>query len=352
MSTSSGTSSGTVPSTAIWTGGQYSLVRAFASAILAWLLLESAFASGPGWYFPASLAVAAIALGAGSGGRALAVVFASLLPFGVSGSIDSSTILLACAWLMLHVALPIAPYGSLAAHGRSDPGGTWSMPRWYGACWTLLFVVTRLAAGMQATMDGQLWLAAAFVLPAVLMLAPSTALAAWCLSLAIELCLVAVGDAGLTAAVLLHLFTLQPKWMARHDDDATAVVFYDGECALCHAAVRFLLAEDVAPPRFRIAPLQGSSFVQRVPERIRFTRPDSIVVARGSEVLLRGDAMIAILDSLGGLWKVVAVVLGLLPRSAVNSAYDAVAARRHRWFGRTADSCPLMPATLRGRIDP
>lgn len=339
-------------SAAGWTGGQYSLVRTLASATLAWLLFEGVFSAGELWYFPASLVIAALALGVGLGGRGLALVLASLLPFGGAPSADSYAIALAGFWLLLHSGLPNAPYGSLAARGRSDPAGAWSMPGWYPFSWQTVFVVTRLYAGMQATMDGHTWLAAAFVLAAFLVLAPSTALAAWSISLAVELYGVAGGAGSLTAAALLHLFALQPAWMARRDDDTSAVVFYDGECALCHGAVRFLLAEDPDPPRFRIAPLQGASFVQRIPERIRFTRPDSIVVARGSEVLLRGDAVIAILDALGGLWKIVAALLQLLPRAVVNSAYDAVAARRHRWFGRTTGTCPLMPPTLRSRVEP
>ena len=337
---------------AAWTGGQYSLVRAAAATLLAFLLLESVFAAGEFWYFPASLVVAAVALGLGLGGRALTVLFATLLPFAGTASADSGAITLATAWLFLHLGLPVAPYGSLAARGRTSPAGAWSMPGWYPFCCQTLFVVTRLVAGMQATMDGHTWLAAAFVLPAVLALVPATALAAWSISLAVELYVAFGGDAGLAAVGLLHLLTLQPAWIPRPDDDTAATVFYDGTCALCHAAVRFLLAEDLAPPRFRIAPLQGSTFLERVPERVRITRPDSIVVARGNEVLLRGNAVIAILDGLGGIWRVVAAFLDLLPRALVNAAYDAVARRRHRWFGRTPDSCPLMPAALRSRIDP
>ena len=61
--------------------------------------------------------------------------------------------------------------------------------------------------------------------------------------------------------------------------------------------------------------------------------------------------MIAILHTLGGLWRLVAALLRILPRSIVDSGYDFVASRRYRWFGRREESCPLMTEAQRVRID-
>jgi len=336
---------------AAWTGGQYSVVRAGAAVMLAGLLLHSTFASGGFDNLAAALAVTALALALGIGGRALAVVFATLLPFGIGESADATTVALAGTWLFLHMGLPRAPYGSLAARGRTDPGGHWSMPAWYPFCCQALFVLTRFGSGMQAVMDGHSYLAAAFVVPGVLALAPPSALLAWSLSLLVEFWLALGGDLSFGAVVFLHLLTFQPAWIARRESDEPATVFYDGSCALCHAAVRFLLAEDVEPPRFRIAPLGGQAFAERVPESVRVRRPDSIVLVRGDEVLLRSAAVIAVLDALGGIWGLIAAVLGLLPVSLADAAYDAIAARRYRWFGRRSEACPVMPAAQRTRLD-
>ncbi|MFN2426959.1 MAG: thiol-disulfide oxidoreductase DCC family protein [Candidatus Binatia bacterium] len=336
---------------AAWTGGQYSLVRATAAALVFFLLLEATFAAGAFWYLPASMAVAAVALGLGAGGRPLAALFATLLPFAGIAPEHSGVVLLTTAWLLLHLALPASPYASLPAWGRADPAGPWAMPGWYPFLWQAYFVITRLGLALGAFAEGQAGLAAMFVSGAALTFLPTTAVAGWTISLAAQVSLSLSGNGSMAAAGLLHLLTFQPAWLARRRDEGTATVFYDGSCALCHAAVRFLLSEDRNPPRFRIAPLGESVWLDTVPERVRVSRPDSVVVVRGDEVLMRGSAVIAILEALGGWWRMVGSFLRLAPRSAVDAAYDAVAARRYRWFGRKAESCPLMPAALAGRVE-
>jgi predicted DCC family thiol-disulfide oxidoreductase YuxK len=54
---------------------------------------------------------------------------------------------------------------------------------------------------------------------------------------------------------------------------------------------------------------------------------------------------------LGGAWKVVAVVLGVVPRGLRDFVYDFVARVRFHVFGRREDLCPVMPAELRARFD-
>jgi predicted DCC family thiol-disulfide oxidoreductase YuxK len=36
----------------------------------------------------------------------------------------------------------------------------------------------------------------------------------------------------------------------------------------------------------------------------------------------------------------------------LDAAYDAIAARRYAWFGRKRDSCPVIPVSMRSRIEP
>ena len=56
-------------------------------------------------------------------------------------------------------------------------------------------------------------------------------------------------------------------------------------------------------------------------------------------VLGRSDGVLATLRIVGG-WLVPVSWLLLLPRSWRDAAYDLVAARRYRWFGRL-DACQL-----------
>lgn len=225
------------------------------------------------------------------------------------------------------------------------------MPPWYAAVWRGVFVFALLLFGVQEWWGGSIYLAGPLAAAGLLGMFTRTAPAAWVLSLGAQAAGVYQGDGGMGGLALFHLLTFQPAWVPRAAAGGPSTVFYDGHCALCHGAVRFLVAEDREPARFRLAPLEGTTFAATVPERVRVHRPDSIVVATGGVYLLRGDAVVAILEGLGGMWRLVGEVLRLLPRSVVDRAYDAVASRRLRWFGRKQDSCPRMTATQRGRLD-
>jgi predicted DCC family thiol-disulfide oxidoreductase YuxK len=66
---------------------------------------------------------------------------------------------------------------------------------------------------------------------------------------------------------------------------------------------------------------------------------------------VRSGAVLELLDTLGGLWRVVALAMRLMPVSLRDRAYDTIATRRYRWFGRRDEACPLLPPALRGRIE-
>ncbi len=114
----------------------------------------------------------------------------------------------------------------------------------------------------------------------------------------------------------------------------SAIVFYDGTCALCHGLVRFCLAE---APRdtlaLRFSPLQGITA-----KRYRLGTK-SIAVVRDGVILKEGKAIFFILESLGGTWRAASWVLRLLP---MNVFYRFIARVRYKVFGRKQDSCPLI----------
>ena len=130
-------------------------------------------------------------------------------------------------------------------------------------------------------------------------------------------------------------------------------VFYDGHCGLCHRAVKFILKHDRSGSAFRFAPLQGETIQSRVPADRLASLPDSFVVlTRDGTLLMRSNASLYILQSLGGGWKTLAKVLGVVPRGLRDLAYDFVARIRYRVFGRRDDLCPIVPPDLRARFDP
>ncbi|HXQ26851.1 MAG TPA: DCC1-like thiol-disulfide oxidoreductase family protein [Candidatus Acidoferrales bacterium] len=130
-------------------------------------------------------------------------------------------------------------------------------------------------------------------------------------------------------------------------------LFYDGHCALCHRAVKFVLKRDRSGKLFRFAPLQGPTFQSQVPADRRTGLPDSIVVlTEEGALLVRSDAFLHILRRLGGSWRISAGVLAVVPRPARDLAYDFIARIRYRVFGTRQDSCPIVPPDLRARFDP
>lgn len=129
--------------------------------------------------------------------------------------------------------------------------------------------------------------------------------------------------------------------------------FYDGTCGLCHGAVRFVLARDRGGTAFTFAPLHGETFTAAVPADQRAALPDSVVIRTDAGALLaRSDAAIYVFERLGGLWRVLGRTMRVVPKPARDLAYDFVASRRYRWFGRETSACPIVPQELRSRFHP
>ncbi|HKV05191.1 MAG TPA: DCC1-like thiol-disulfide oxidoreductase family protein [Candidatus Acidoferrales bacterium] len=131
------------------------------------------------------------------------------------------------------------------------------------------------------------------------------------------------------------------------------LLFYDGHCALCHRAVRFVLKHDRTGKAFRFAPLQGATFTLQVPPGQRANLPDSVVVlTRGGKLLVRSNAFLHIFRRLGGGWKILAGVLAVIPRPLRDAVYNFIARIRYRVFGTREEMCPIVPPDLRARFDP
>jgi predicted DCC family thiol-disulfide oxidoreductase YuxK len=131
-------------------------------------------------------------------------------------------------------------------------------------------------------------------------------------------------------------------------------IFYDGHCGLCHLAVRFVLRyERRGDESFRFAPLQGSTFAAAVPAGERMALPDSLVVqtARG-DLLVRSEGVLHLLEGVGGVWRLVAGLLRLVPRPLRDRTYDLVARLRGRVFRRPQALCPTVQRELQSRFDP
>jgi predicted DCC family thiol-disulfide oxidoreductase YuxK len=128
------------------------------------------------------------------------------------------------------------------------------------------------------------------------------------------------------------------------------VILYDGGCGLCHAFVRLVAAHD-RRARFRFAPLEGEWSRAELDPSVRDRLPDSVVLRAAADTLLvRSDAVLAVLRELGGVWAALARAAALVPRPLRDGLYDALARARRRLAGTPTESCPLLPPGLRDRF--
>jgi predicted DCC family thiol-disulfide oxidoreductase YuxK len=97
---------------------------------------------------------------------------------------------------------------------------------------------------------------------------------------------------------------------------------------------------------FRFAALQ-SPLASRLLERHAASAADldTFYIATnfeqdGEQLLARSNAAVFVLGELGGGWRVLAAILGMLPTALRDAAYNVVARNRYKVFGKF-DSCPL-----------
>jgi predicted DCC family thiol-disulfide oxidoreductase YuxK len=122
------------------------------------------------------------------------------------------------------------------------------------------------------------------------------------------------------------------------------LVLYDGVCGLCNKLVAFLLRRD-RHDQFRFAPLQ-SEFAQALLRRYALDASDLdtvIVIADfqqpSEQALTRSEAALWAIERLGGPWRLFTIAK-LIPHSFREAAYEFIARRRYRVFGKY-DECPL-----------
>lgn len=131
------------------------------------------------------------------------------------------------------------------------------------------------------------------------------------------------------------------------------VVFYDGVCAMCNGAVRFILERD-PDGRFCFTPLQSAAARRAL---LRHGRQpddlDTMYLITGYQqaderLFARSDAIVETLRRLGGLWSILGW-LRFLPVSWRDFVYGLLVKNRYRTFGKY-DSCPLAPPEWRERF--
>jgi predicted DCC family thiol-disulfide oxidoreductase YuxK len=128
----------------------------------------------------------------------------------------------------------------------------------------------------------------------------------------------------------------------------TATILFDGVCNLCNGFVRFVIARDPAA-HFRFAALSSPSAERALREAgVTPPIPDTIVLLDDGVAYFRSDAPLRIARRLRFPWPL-AYGLVIVPRFIRDRAYDFIAARRYRWFGRR-DVCMVPTPELKNRF--
>ena len=108
------------------------------------------------------------------------------------------------------------------------------------------------------------------------------------------------------------------------------IVFFDGVCGLCNASIDTLMRVD-KKHRFRVAPLQGETAADLIPEHA--SRMESIVLFHQGRVHEKSAAVMRIAHLLGGLWHLVGVFWPV-QWLVGDPIYNWVAKHRYKWFGK------------------
>jgi predicted DCC family thiol-disulfide oxidoreductase YuxK len=140
----------------------------------------------------------------------------------------------------------------------------------------------------------------------------------------------------------LNIAHLVPLCMAQ------PVIFFDGVCNLCNAAVQFIIKHDKAAV-FKLAALQSAAATRllvNLPENE--AAADSILLLENGKVYTRSTAALRIAKRLTGRWKLLYVLI-LVPRFIRDAVYKLVARNRYRIWGKQ-DNCMVPAPDLQERF--
>lgn len=129
-----------------------------------------------------------------------------------------------------------------------------------------------------------------------------------------------------------------------------AVIVFDGVCVLCSGWARFLLRVDRAQ-RYRFAAMQspsGQALLAR--HGLDVHDPVSFLLVTAAGAYTDSDAIVRVIDGLGGGWRLVRIAR-LLPRVLRDPVYRLIARHRYRWFGRR-EACLLPTPDIAARFLP
>lgn len=287
--------------------------------------------------------------------------------------------------LLLHLFAPKAPYGSLQAAGRTDAGAGWQLPPHLFWATTVVLAISYSYSGYTKLLSPG-WVAGEtvalvlenplardwllrdiflalptelligitwFILVVELLFAPlylirKARFGLWLGMLGVQfgfLFLLRFPD--LTFPMLLfHLLTFDPRWLApKALGDST--LHYDGDCGVCHGAVRFAIAE-VPETSLNFRPMQRDADFDA--EQVASWALTIQLDDTSTKTYTKTAALARLLQATGGVSRLVGSSMLWIPRGLRDGAYDLLARYRRNLSTAPQSLCPLMTNEQRERF--
>jgi predicted DCC family thiol-disulfide oxidoreductase YuxK len=134
-------------------------------------------------------------------------------------------------------------------------------------------------------------------------------------------------------------------------DDSRPLIVFDGVCVFCSHSMHFI-ARNGRNDALTFTAAQsalGQALYRHF--RLDLTEFETVLILDGGRAYGHRDAMLAIGRHLKQPWRSAMMMWHLLPGRLGNAAYEMIATRRYRIFGRT-QACFIPDASWRARVIP
>ncbi len=130
--------------------------------------------------------------------------------------------------------------------------------------------------------------------------------------------------------------------------EGKSIVFFDGVCNLCNAAVNFIIKHD-KKKHFLFASLQSDVAKEILLQyNLKKINLESIILLENEKIYLKSTAALKIARKLNHGFFLLYIFM-LIPKFIRNYAYDYIAANRYKWYGKKS-SCMLPSDNIKNRF--
>lgn len=158
--------------------------------------------------------------------------------------------------------------------------------------------------------------------------------------------LLIVDFADLTLGMLMiHWFTFDSRWLPSKPKEY-GILFFDGVCSVCNGFIDFLMSADQGHA-LRYAPIQGETAKFHLTPNL-IASLDTLVLHTENKIYTRTDAVIRSIAAMGGVWKLLLILL-VVPKFIRDNIYKFFAKNRYKWFDKK-ETCRMPTPEERNKI--